>query len=78
MGWAIRDQRYRYVEWRRVAPDGKDYRHTGEVAGRELYDYECDSHETRNLAGSSTHREVLADQVRLFDRTLAHLPEREP
>ena len=45
--YAIRDRRYRYIE--RIQ---KDYR-AGEIYGstvaRELYDYEQDPNETRNL-----------------------------
>jgi iduronate 2-sulfatase len=45
MGRAIRTQRYRLVEWKRpgAAPDTAEF---------ELYDYETDSGETRNLASS--------------------------
>ena len=41
MGYAIRTDRYRYVEWR-------DWE-TGEVEARELYDENEDPGETRNL-----------------------------
>ena len=45
MGYAIRTERYRYVEWVRW----KD----GELAGRELYDLQKDSLETENRAGEA-------------------------
>lgn len=43
LGRAIRTERYRLVEWR-------DAEHRPESAELELYDYEADPHETRNLA----------------------------
>jgi iduronate 2-sulfatase len=45
LGRAIRTERYRLVEWKRVG----DPETTAEY---ELYDYEVDPEETRNLAGS--------------------------
>jgi hypothetical protein len=42
MGYAFRDRRYRHVRWvRKDAPD--------ELQAEELYDYEADPPETRNL-----------------------------
>jgi iduronate 2-sulfatase len=42
MGYAFRDRRYRYVRWvRKDAPD--------ELQAEEIYDYEADPLETRNL-----------------------------
>jgi arylsulfatase A-like enzyme len=76
MGWAIRTPRYRYVEWRRVLNDDGFVTLTGDVVGRELYDYKTDPHETRNRAASIEHRGVLADMEKEFDRVLGCLPER--
>ena len=42
MGYAIRTDRYRYVEWRNVK--------TQSVQARELYDHQVDPHEMKNLA----------------------------
>lgn len=42
MGYAVRTDRYRYVEWRDRA--------TGEIMARELYDHEKDSPENVNIA----------------------------
>ena len=52
LGRAIRTQRYRLVEWRNVG-DPPD------AAELELYDYETDLHETRNLA--SEQPQVVAE-----------------
>lgn len=53
-GYAIRTDRWRYVEWRD--------RETGEVAARELYDYTLSPPEARNLI--EDHPEVAADLAR--------------
>jgi len=76
MGWAIRTPRYRYVEWRKVAVKDLDYEFTGEGVGRELYDYKNDPDETQNFADAPEYRSILAEQVKLFDETLPHLPAR--
>ncbi len=44
-GFAIRTDRYRYVEWRLIK--GRD---KGQVTLRELYDYQTDPHEEVNVA----------------------------
>lgn len=53
VGHAIRTDRYRYVEW----TDTK----SGDRLLQELYDYQLDPHETRSLADSPEHRDVLRD-----------------
>ena len=58
MGYAVRTDRYRYVEWRKR--DG-----TGVVA-RELYDHQTDPDEGRNVAGDPANKgvvEKLANQL---------------
>ncbi len=42
MGYSLRTDRYRYIEWR-------DWK-SGDVMARELYDHQADDAETRNLA----------------------------
>ncbi len=51
MGYAIRTDRYRYVEWRK--------RGGGEVVARELYDHRFDPEEGRNVAGDASNEEVI-------------------
>jgi iduronate 2-sulfatase len=46
MGYSIRDERYRYTEWR-------DWQ-TGRVVARELYDHESDPGENRNVAEANS------------------------
>ncbi len=77
MGWAIRTPRYRYVEWRRVWNRKLKYSLSGEVLGRELYDYQIDPDETRNRAGDPEYSRVLAALTLQFDETLPHLPARK-
>jgi arylsulfatase A-like enzyme len=77
MGWAIRTPRYRYVEWRKVSRKDLDYVFSGEVVGRELYDYKTDPNETRNLSTSPEYRDILEDLVKQFDEVLQYLPKRD-
>jgi iduronate 2-sulfatase len=48
MGYTLRDDRYRYVEWRELA--------TGTVTARELYDHRDDPRETVNRIDDPAHR----------------------
>jgi len=45
MGYAMRTERYRYIEWLNAA--------SGKVAERELYDHETDADENENIAAKS-------------------------
>ncbi|MBN2580964.1 MAG: sulfatase [Pirellulales bacterium] len=47
MGYAVRTDRYRYVEWREWK--------TGKAVARELYDHQKDPDETRNVAALSEY-----------------------
>ncbi|MEM1166519.1 MAG: sulfatase [Planctomycetota bacterium] len=67
MGYSVRDRRFRYTEWRRSDGLGPG---TGRVVHRELYDYETDPHETRNVADDPTYaaeRARLAKHLREAD-----------
>ncbi|WP_168441909.1 sulfatase [Pontiella desulfatans] len=77
MGWSVRTRRFRYVEWRRTTVENLHYTHSGEVIGRELYDYQSDPQETRNLATSLKHVDMCADMIREFDQVLPNLPDRK-
>jgi len=60
LGRAVRTERYRLVEWKK--PGAKP-----ETADLELYDYEKDPHETKNLASAQPEivhklRSILATQ----------------
>jgi uncharacterized sulfatase len=56
MGRSVRTERYRYTEW----DDGRQ--------GVELYDYETDPDESRNLAELPEHAATVADMRRLLAR----------
>lgn len=65
LGRAVRTERYRLVEWRSHAEPG-------EAAEYELYDYQLDPLETRNIA---TDRHDLVQQLsRIIDRYPAQKP----
>jgi iduronate 2-sulfatase len=51
MGYTVRTDRYRYVEWRNWK--------TGAVQARELYDHATDPNETKNLAKEADQEENL-------------------
>jgi len=58
MGYTIRTDRYRYTEWSRGAE------------GVELYDYETDPLEFRNLAGEDSHAAVQKRMAGLLEQKL--------
>ena len=51
MGYAMRTDRYRFVEWRD--------RETGEPITHELYDHQTDPAENQNIAGRPENKELL-------------------
>jgi iduronate 2-sulfatase len=51
MGYAMRTDRYRYVEWQ--------HRDTGQIVAQELYDHETDPAENENIAVQEAHKERL-------------------
>jgi iduronate 2-sulfatase len=62
MGYAWRDARYRYIEWIDIRFQEGDFE--GPVVDIELYDYEVDPEETRNLATDPEYAEVLEEMQR--------------
>jgi len=56
MGYAVRTDRYRYVEWRK-----KD---TTEVVARELYDHKTDPDENVNVAGDTANKAVIDEHAK--------------
>jgi arylsulfatase A-like enzyme len=57
MGYAIRDGRYRYVEWFTRGNSTKPY-DSGQIVGRELYDYRKDPLETANRVDDPEYKAV--------------------
>jgi iduronate 2-sulfatase len=50
-GYSVRTARWRFTEWRAISDD--------RVLARELYDHENDGRETKNLADSPVHADVV-------------------
>lgn len=66
MGYALRTDRYRYVEWRALG--------TGEVVARELYDLAESEIEVRNIATEQGSAAIVADLSRRLDNVVTSLP----
>jgi len=64
MGYAMRNDRYRYVEWLDAV--------TGDVAFRELYDHHNDEAENENVAERPEHARLL---VQLGEQMWTTLPK---
>jgi iduronate 2-sulfatase len=75
MGWALRTPRYRYIEWRRADLSTETPRITAQIEYVELYDYQTDPLERKNLADKQDHLAALNEQQDLFDKLLPHLPK---
>lgn len=61
MGYSLRDQRYRYTLWvRSPQKDPGPFQEERAVAA-ELYDYEKDPNETRNVAADKRYAQVTAE-----------------
>ena len=52
MGYALRTDRYRYVEWRG--------RQSGDIVAQELYDHDTDPAENENIAVRAANKDLLA------------------
>ncbi|MDE3741024.1 sulfatase [Maribacter polysaccharolyticus] len=64
MGYTVRTDRYRYVEWYTWMKDEKT---KGELIGRELFDHENDSQENNNIANDPGNKELvghLSDELK--------------
>jgi len=52
IGYAMKTDRYRYIEWKRTK--------TGEVEARELYDHDTDPHENKNVVDQQHYNGTVA------------------
>lgn len=59
LGYAIRDGRYRYVEWIENGYHVNPNANMNQVAGRQLFDYKNDPNETLNLVNNPQYKEAL-------------------
>ena len=64
MGYAVRSDRFRYIEWKN--------RRSGKVSFRELYDHSVDPNETTNISGKAGS---AAEMKRLSELMWKRLPE---
>ncbi len=53
IGYALKTDRYRYIEWRRTK--------TGEIMARELYDHQVDPKENKNVAEKSEYAATVKE-----------------
>ena len=58
MGYAVRTEHFRYVEWRKKA--------TATVVGRELYDHRTDPHEDVNIAAEPKNMETVERHAKIL------------
>ena len=70
MGYAMRTERFRYVEWQD--------RRTRKIVATELYDHSNDSLENNNVAGLTSNRPLLSELSRRMWNTLPPPPEYTP
>ena len=64
MGYALRDQRYRYVKWLQM--NYRQGEREGLLVATELYDYDADPLETINLAAHPEQAQTVARFEKLF------------
>jgi arylsulfatase A-like enzyme len=58
MGYSLRTERYRYTEWHNNGYRSYDTYKDENIVGRELYDYEKDPLETKNLVDNSAYIDI--------------------
>ncbi len=61
IGYSLRSDRYRYTEWRE----------SGSIVARELYDFGVIPQETANLAAGGEHAQTVGDMSRQLERILS-------
>ena len=71
MGYSIRSGRHRWTEWRQTNYAENDY--SGPVVATELYDYETDPLETKNLAGKPETAEIERELRAEFRKRFPYL-----
>jgi len=59
MGYAVRNDRYRLVEWHQAGDAQKGIYNPDQVIAVELYDYETDPLETKSIAENPEYSEVI-------------------
>ncbi|QOD61976.1 sulfatase [Polaribacter haliotis] len=61
MGYSVRTERYRYTEWHDNNYRSYDDYNSSKISGRELYDYEKDPLETKNLVKEANYSAIAKE-----------------
>ncbi len=69
MGYSIRTNQYRYVEWYSW---NKEENKKGEILSNELFDHHVDPQENKNLANDAGHKETVDLLSRQLTRGWSH------
>ncbi len=79
MGYSLRTERYRYTEWHdNNYRSNQPYLDTN-IVGVELYDYESDPNETKNLAEHTVYQNVVVDlKKKLQNRLEGNTKNKQP
>ena len=64
MGYAVRNDRYRYIAWVSGNFEERVSFQDNEILMEELYDYEIDPLETFSFASDSSYNEIKDDMIR--------------
>ena len=72
MGYSLRTERYRYTEWHNNGYKSYNPYNSENIEARELYDYEKDPLETRNLVNDANYKSVVEQ---LNKKLKTHLDE---
>lgn len=60
MGYAFRNERYRYIVWLKNFKTSDDF-DSSQIVAEELYDYQTDALETTNLINAVSHQNALTE-----------------
>jgi len=70
MGYSLRTERYRYTEWHKKSYRSyKPYKEEN-IVGRELYDYQKNPLETKNLVNDSAYQAIVKDLKQKLNKFL--------
>ena len=65
MGYTVRTDQYRYVEWYEWKPESKT---RGDFITRELFDHETDANENINIADHSENKVIIAQMSKVLNK----------
>lgn len=71
MGYALRTNRYRYIEWHKKEPAVKGIYSEENILATELYDYEVDPLETKNLTDEKEYVQVRVNLKEMLKGSFA-------